>query len=146
VSETEDGSTVVFGLFDGTTSALGVIVATAATGNAKAVIVASVALAVGAAVSMAAGQWLSDTKRSLRRALVMGLATLLGSILPAVPFFAVSGFLAWVCCGVVTVALASLIAEVRPGAPLPSYAITFTVLTVAAGLAIAASLAAGAVA
>jgi VIT1/CCC1 family predicted Fe2+/Mn2+ transporter len=141
-----DARQVVFGCFDGLASALGVIVATASTGNAHSVVIAATALAVGAAVSMGAGQWLSDDAKSTRKALVMALATLGGSILPAVPFFALAGPLAWLCCGAVTVGLGAVIAEVRPGKVVPSYALTFSVLIVASGLAVATSLAAGAVA
>jgi hypothetical protein len=141
-----DSVQVTFGMFDGTCSALGVIVATAATGNAKAVVVAAVALAVGAAVSMGAGEWLSDTQADRRKAVVMALATLAGSILPAVPFFALRGTLAWLCCGAVTLGLGAVIAEVRPGGALRSYMLTFTVLILASGLAVATSLAAGSVA
>jgi VIT1/CCC1 family predicted Fe2+/Mn2+ transporter len=136
----------IFGGFDGLTSALGVIVALAATGSLKTVVEASVALAVGAAASMGAGEWLSDKAASRRRAIVMGLATLCGSIAPAVPFYALTGALAWLCCAAVTLACGAWIAEVRPGGVLVSYAQTFGVLVVAASLAVGASLVAGALA
>ncbi len=141
----DDRKQGIFGVFDGLASALGVIVATAATGNAHTVVVAAVALAVGAAVSMAAGEWLSDASGSGHRAAVMGSATLAGSILPAVPFFAMTGAPAFLACGVVTILLAALIAQARPGGALRSYSVTFAVLGVAASLAVATSLAAGAV-
>jgi VIT1/CCC1 family predicted Fe2+/Mn2+ transporter len=35
---------------------------------------------------MGAGQYLSDEQRNVRKAVVMALATLTGSVLPAIPF------------------------------------------------------------
>ena len=43
-------------------------------------------VAVAATIGVGAGEYLSDTSRSLRRALVMAAATLAGSIVPAIPF------------------------------------------------------------
>src|ERR1700727_655755 len=125
----DDSVEVVFGGFDGLCSALGVIVAVASQGNLRAVAVGSVALAVGSAASMGAGQWLSDRQGNLRKACLMAGATLAGSILPAIPFFALTGPLAWLCCGAVTLGLGAVIAEVRPGGALRSYTLTFTVLS-----------------
>jgi VIT1/CCC1 family predicted Fe2+/Mn2+ transporter len=143
----DDTTQAIFGGFDGLTSALGLIVATALTGGLKAVVVASVAMAVGAGASMAAGEWLSDRTGNHRRALVMGLATFTGAIMPAAPYFAgLKGPLAYMACGLVAVALGALIAEVRPGPPLRSYLVTFTVLVAASGLAIGTALVAGAAA
>ena len=41
---------------------------------------------MAATIGVGAGEYLSDTSRSLRRALVMAAATLAGSIVPAIPF------------------------------------------------------------
>jgi VIT1/CCC1 family predicted Fe2+/Mn2+ transporter len=142
----DDLTQAIMGGADGLISALGAVVVLAAKGDFKALVVASVAYAVGSAGSMAGSEWLSDVSQSARRALVMGAATLCGSIAPAVPFFVLRGPLAWLCAAAVTVTFGSLIAEVRPEAPLPSYLHTFGVLTVASGLAVLTSVLAGAVA
>lgn len=140
----DDARQAVFGSFDGLSSAIGMIAALALRGETHTLLVAAVALAVAAAVSMAAGQWLSDPESSVRRATVMGVATLAGSALPAAPFAVVSGVPADVACLLVTVGCAAAIAELRPGARPQSYALTFGVLVVACGLAVGASLLAGA--
>ena len=139
----DDLRQAVFGAFDGLASAIGMIAAVALTGHDSTLIVAAVALAVGSAVSMAAGEWLSDADASTRRALVMGAATLAGSILPAMPFALGNGAAAVGGCGALTVAAGCAIAEVRPGARWRSYRLTFGVLAVACGAAIAASALAG---
>ena len=141
----DDRRQAVFGGFDGLTSALGLIVATALTVGVHALAVAAVALAVGAAVSMGAGEWLSDPDASRRRAVVMGVATLVASALPAVPFFVLSGLAAFVGCALITTALVVVIAEVRPGGRARSYALTAGILVLAAALAVGSGLIAGAV-
>ena len=140
----DDREQLIFGLFDGVTSALGMVLALAATGNVRGLVVAAVALAVGAAVSMGAGEWLSDTSSSLHRAAVMASATLAGSVAPALPFLIFAGVPAFVVCAALTVLTVVVIAEARPGAPLPSYTKTAGVLLVATTLGVGASLLAGA--
>jgi hypothetical protein len=136
--------TAVFGLEDGCSSAMGVILGAGITLSSRALLVAAVALAVAASVSMAGGLWLSNGDK--RQAFVMAGATLVGSFLPAVPWLVVSGALAFGLCVAIAVALGVLIAELRPGKPLASYAQTFGVLIVATGAAVGASLIAGALA
>lgn len=136
----DDRTQAVFGAFDGLASALGMVIALAVAGSTHALVVGAVALAFAAGASMAAGEWLSDHEQSPRRAVVMGLATLVGGLAPAVPFALGSGIVAYV--GTVSVAVmgGAIIAELRPGAPLPSYLQTFGVLVGATTLGVAASL------
>lgn len=49
---------------------------------------------ISAAVSMAGGEWLSDSDNGLGASAVMGLATGAGAILPAIPFALARGPLA----------------------------------------------------
>jgi VIT1/CCC1 family predicted Fe2+/Mn2+ transporter len=138
----DDLKQAVFGGMDGLSSAIGMIAALALSGSG-AVLVAAVALAVGSAVSMAAGEWLSDPEQSSHRALVMGVATLAGALLPAVPFAVLSGGPADAACLLVTMGLAGLVAELRPEDRLQSYARTLGVLILTCSAAVGASVLAG---
>lgn len=77
----------IFGSFDGMTSTLGVVAGLLAThASASKIVAAAIGIAVAATIGMGAGQYLSDGARNLRNALVMAAATLVGSVVPAVPF------------------------------------------------------------
>src|SRR6516164_3591116 len=83
-----DAKEAIFGSFDGMTSTLGVVAGLLATRSTASHIVAgAIGIAVAATIGMGAGQYLSDEQRDLRKALVMAVATLIGSVLPALPFF-----------------------------------------------------------
>ena len=77
----------IFGSFDGMTSTLGVVAGLLAThASASKIVAAAIGIAVAATVGMGAGQYLSDGARNRRNALVMAAATLVGSVVPALPF------------------------------------------------------------
>ena len=77
----------IFGSFDGMTSTLGVVAGLLATNaSASKIVAASIGIAVAATVGMGAGQYLSDGAKNLRIVIVMAVATLIGSVIPAVPF------------------------------------------------------------
>ena len=77
----------IFGSFDGMTSTLGVVAGLLAThATAPKIVAAAIGIAVAATVGMGAGQYLSDGARNVRNAVVMAAATLVGSVVPAVPF------------------------------------------------------------
>ena len=139
-----DNPTAIFGLEDGCSSAMGVILGAGISLGTRGLLVAAVALAVSASVSMAGGQWLSTGNR--REAAIMGLATALGSFAPALPWLVLSGSPAFILCMAIAGWLGVLIAELRPGGRRSSYALTFGVLFVATGAAVGASLIAGALA
>ena len=139
----EDKVESIFGVFDGLCSALGVILAIAINGAGD-LVVAAVALAVGSAVSMACGEFLSDSGGSRRKAAAMGTATLIGSIAPAIPFIVFSGTIAYILCGLITTGLCILIAKFRPGNWPKSLSLTFGVTVISTGLAVATSILAGA--
>lgn len=130
----------VFGTFDGLTSAVGLVFAAIIT--SADVVAVSFALAISAAVSMAAGEWLSDDqpKNKGRRALVMGVATFVGSLAPAIWFMFGVGSLSIALATLTVICLGVVIAELRPGARKPSYLKTFGVLAIASVLACGAAL------
>ena len=75
----------VFGMFDGLTVVMGVILGLFSRHPA---LILPTALTVGAAeaIGMGAGEWLSANKTGLRGPLTIALSTLLGTVLPAIPF------------------------------------------------------------
>ena len=80
----------VFGGFDGASSLLGVIVFLLAA-HPSLIFPAALSGAVSSALSMGAGEWLSDSEHGLAASAVMAAATLCGALLPAVPFAFGSG-------------------------------------------------------
>lgn len=128
----DDLRQAIFGSFDGLTSALGVITGliVAGTHSSSRILAASLGLAVAATVGMAAGEYLSDESRSVRRASVMGAATLTGSMVPAVPFAFGYGAGQLIAAGTLTVAAALTIGHYR------GYRLTLAILTVVAVLTV----------
>lgn len=132
------GGAAIFGGADGMTSLLGVVVLLSRTSPSTA-LVAALAGAATSGVSMAGGEWLDGG--SVRRGAVMGLATLVGVVLPALPLLVVRGSAAVVSAlAVVAVAGIALTAMRRErygwaGAAARVYG----VLALASGLALAAS-------
>lgn len=74
----------VFGTFDGVTAVLGILLSLH--GHPGWVLPSALGLAVAEGVGMAAGEWLSDSGSGFAASGVIGAATALGSLLPAVPF------------------------------------------------------------
>ncbi|MGA2927924.1 MAG: hypothetical protein ABSG43_18400 [Solirubrobacteraceae bacterium] len=97
------------------TSALGVItgLVVAGTDSAPRILAASLGLAVAATVGMGAGEYLSDESRSVRRAVVMGAATLIGSMLPALTFAFGDGTSQLTASGALTLTAALTIGHYR---------------------------------
>jgi VIT1/CCC1 family predicted Fe2+/Mn2+ transporter len=75
----------VFGAFDGLTCALGVLLPLLAAGDPHLAFRASLGVGLAEAVGMAAGSWLSSSGDGLAGSAVIGVATGLGAVLPAVP-------------------------------------------------------------
>lgn len=104
--------TAVFGGFDGMTAVLGVIII-ALTQASTAVFILAVGLALSEGLSMAAGEWLADNDSSWRVAGVMGIATVLGILAPALPFTVMSGASALVLMAVIVAVVGFGIAMAR---------------------------------
>ena len=135
----------IFGSFDGLTSALGVIAAAYLTGNTHILVATACGLAIASAVSMAGGEFLSETSKrngALNRAGIMAVATFIGSFLPAIPFlFFVKPVALMVAC-VLVLAAAAVIAQFRVPTQgvVRAYLQTYSILVVAAGLSILATM------
>ena len=122
----------IFGSFDGMTSTLGVIAGLLATGaSASKILAAAIGIAVAATIGMGAGQYLSDGQRNLRLAVVMGLATLVGSVLPAIPFIFGASNACILASIAITLAAAGVIGHYR------GYLITYSILAVVSVVTVA---------
>jgi hypothetical protein len=130
----------ILGGFDGTASLLGVIIYLLVT---HPVLIFPTALsgAVSSAVSMGAGEWLSDSGSGFAASAVMAGATFTGALLPALPFAFASGAAAVAESGVICGLLAVIVAALRPRRGL-GMALTETLglLAVIAGVVLACGL------
>lgn len=102
----------IFGLCDGEMSILGVVLDLRT--HPELVPWAATVGAVSAGASMAVGQYVSDDNSDGAPAcLVLGMATAIGSVLPAIPFLAARGSLAIGGTALVCLALAGVVAWLR---------------------------------
>jgi VIT1/CCC1 family predicted Fe2+/Mn2+ transporter len=135
----------IFGSFDGMTSTLGVVAGLLAThANASHIVAGAIGIAVAATIGMGAGQYLSDEQRNLRqadkrqnlrKAFVMALATLVGSVLPALPFLFGRSKACIVASIVITLLAGGVIGHYR------GYVVTYAILIVVAALTVVLSIA-----
>ena len=131
-----DTREAIFGSFDGMTSTLGVVAGLLATkSSAPHIVAGAIGIAVAATVGMGAGQYLSDGKRNVRKAVVMAVATLIGSVLPAVPFAFGSSTACVVASLAITVLAAAVIGHYR------GYLVTYAILIVVSALTVGLSIA-----
>jgi len=125
----------IFGSFDGMTSTLGVVAGLLATrANASHIVAGAIGIAVAATIGMGAGQYLSDDQRNLRKAMVMAVATLIGSVLPAVPFFFGKSTACVIASIGITMLAATIIGHYR------GYVVTYTILIVVSALTVGLSI------
>src|ERR1019366_4903586 len=89
--------TTIFGASDGLVASIALILATMTHGR-KVVLAAVIGLLIAEGLGMAASQFLSDPKRNLRQAMIMGVATSITIIVPVVPWIFSSGNTAAVVC------------------------------------------------
>ncbi len=132
-SASKSRETAVFGASDGVVAALALILATSSHGP-KVVLTALLGLLVAEGVGMAASEFLSDPKMSLRQAVIMGISTAVAIIGPGIPWTFTKGDTALLASGIVAVCVATVIAQLRPGG-WSSWATTFGVLAAVAALA-----------
>jgi VIT1/CCC1 family predicted Fe2+/Mn2+ transporter len=131
-----DAREAIFGSFDGMTSTLGVVAGLLATrSTAPHIVAGAIGIAVAATVGMGAGQYLSDDQRNVRKALVMAVATLIGSVLPALPFVFGTSFACVMASGAITLLAAAVIGHYR------GYVVTYSILMVVAVLTVGLSIA-----
>jgi VIT1/CCC1 family predicted Fe2+/Mn2+ transporter len=100
------------GLADGLMSMLGVVLYL--TGHPSLIFPAALSGGISSALSMAGSEWLSDSGNGLGGACVMGLATGIGAVAPAVPYALTRGAPAIAASVVVCVAIGVLVAALRP--------------------------------
>lgn len=132
----------IVGAFDGCASLLGVTIFLLISHPA---IIFPTALsgAISAALSMAAGWWLSDDNRDgLAGSSVMGAATLAGALLPAIPFAFGAGQAEIAECAVICVCIGIIVAMLRAKRSLPlamteTFGLLAVIAAVTAGCAMA---------
>jgi FtsH-binding integral membrane protein len=107
-------TTTIFGASDGLVASIALILATMTHGR-RVVLAAVIGLLIAEGLGMAASQFLSDPKRNLRQATIMGVATSITIVVPAVPWIFASGDAAAVISCAIALAFAGLISRVRPG-------------------------------
>lgn len=130
----------IFGSFDGTASLLGVVIFLLFTHPAL-IFPTAVSGAASSAVSMAGGEWLSDSDNGFGASLVMGIATFAGGILPAVPFAFGSGPAAVLASAAVCLGIGAAVARLRPGRRLSlALAETFGILAAVIAVTVACGL------
>jgi VIT1/CCC1 family predicted Fe2+/Mn2+ transporter len=125
---------VIFGLADGAMSITGVILYAA--GHTGSVFPLALSGGVSAAISMAAGEWLSTSENGPVASMTMGAATLAGSVLPAIPYAFLTGWRAPAVSVIILAGVAVAVARLRSQRKHP-YAETFAALA----LVLAASVA-----
>jgi VIT1/CCC1 family predicted Fe2+/Mn2+ transporter len=101
----------IFGLADGCMSMLGVLLYLLHHQNL--IFPAALMGGISAAVSMAGGEWMSDSDNGFFPSAVMGLATGAGGILPAVPFALARGPLALTGTVVICLLIAGAVGAMR---------------------------------
>ena len=107
-------TTTIFGASDGVVASIALILATMTHGR-RVVVAAVIGLFIAEGLGMAASQFLSDPKRNLRQAMLMGAATSITIIVPAVPWLFSSGSAAAVASCLIALVFAGLISFARPG-------------------------------
>ena len=126
----------VFGAFDGVVTVLGILFVLS---GDHALLASAVGLAAAGTVSMAGGEWLSDSDHGPGASAVIGLTTGVGTLVPVAPYALWHG---WAAAGVsvgLCAAVGAAIAWARSesrGGPARAFGETFGVL-LAAGAAAA---------
>jgi hypothetical protein len=129
---------VTFGLSDGATIALGLLVSL--TGQPHALFHAAAGAGLAELVGMTAGEWLSDSGPGFAVALANGSAACAACIVPAIPYLAGSGWPVIASSIVLVAAVGGVISLLRPEKGALAVVQTYGILAVAAGLCWSASL------
>jgi len=126
-------TTAIFGASDGLVATMALILATMGHGR-KVVLAAAFGLLIAEGFGMAASQYLSDPKRDLRLTLIMGVATSVAIIVPAIPWAVTAGTAAVLSSCAIAFVFAGMIAYARPGG-LESWLQTYGVLAAVGAIA-----------
>jgi VIT1/CCC1 family predicted Fe2+/Mn2+ transporter len=104
----------ILGAADGVTSIAGVVAGGAGAGvSHTALALTAIGGAAAATVSMGGAEWLSATRPRAADAVAMGVGTLAGGALPALPLVWLSGSEAWLAISIVALVLAVVVGLVR---------------------------------
>lgn len=105
---------LILGSSDGTVSISGVVAAAAAQHTANGAIAKlAIAGALASAVSMAGAEMNSEKQTNLLNMVSMGLGTLMGAALPALPLLVLNGLAGWVAVALVCLVLGLAVSEIR---------------------------------
>ena len=107
-------TTTIFGASDGLVASIALILATMTHGR-RVVLAAVLGLLIAEGLGMAASEFLSDPKRNLKQATIMGLATSVTIVVPAAPWLFSSGNAAAIISCAIALVFAGLISFARPG-------------------------------
>lgn len=102
----------IFGLFDGLTVVLGVIIGLYSH-HPNLIFKTALGVGIAEALGMGAAEWLSETKSGLRGPAVIGVSTLMGTLLPSLGFLVLARGSAATFAAVVFLISAIAIATVR---------------------------------
>lgn len=132
----------IFGAADGLTLAMGLVTGLTLAHQPPAAIW-SAALSGGLAElpGMASGQYQSTPEDGKLAALICGLASVAGAVLPAVPYLVACGAVALAASITVAIVVCSLIAWLRPGTGWRCFAVSYGILAAAVGLCLLPSVA-----
>lgn len=143
-TDSDNVSKAIFGSFDGLTCVLGVIAAGYVSGDTHALILAAVGLAIAEGIAMAGGSYLSEMVAvyRIRHAAIIGVASAVGILVPAFPFFFAPRRIAILLSLFLTCAFAMIIASfrIKTLGALEAYVQTFAIVLIAALVSIAVTL------
>lgn len=134
----------IFGVSDGLTSALGVVIPLMLAHHSMLAVI--MGLAICSAIGMGGGEYLSDQKGDLRSAGAMAVASFVGTLIPATPFFFLPFDAAAATSAALIIVTGCAIAEVkaREMSWRRAYLQTFGILSAASVATVAFALATGA--
>lgn len=144
-SDTDNVSKAIFGGFDGLVCVLGVIAGCYVSGDMHTLVLSAIGLAIAEGIAMAGGSYLSEMVAvyRLRHAVIIGVASAVGILIPALPFFFAPRNIAILLSFFLTCAFAAIIAQVRVKQMgwLEAYAQTYAIVFAVAVVTILATVA-----
>lgn len=134
--DSDNLSKAIFGSFDGLTCVLGVIAAGYVANDMHTLLLAVVGLALAEGIAMAGGSYLSEFVGiyRVRHALIIGVASAIGIVVPAIPFFFAPKHVAALLSLFLVVCFAIIIAScrVKTLGALEAYVQTFSIVLLCA--------------
>lgn len=131
----------IFGFADGVVCAMGIVCGMVITSQPPAAIWAA-AFSAGLAefAGMSAGQYQSAPEDGRTAALICGLASLVGAVLPAIPYLFTRGLVAVISAVCIAIVLCGVIARAQPKRTWKTYAISYGITACAVGLCLVGGL------